>query len=80
MNEYKQFYTSSLFNIKNNIDFLKKTLFINIFTNKDIEIFNKTKDKIVIYNSEINFFNYLDIVKKVIKSGIPIYSDNIKIR
>ena len=80
MNEYKQFYTSSLFNIKNNIDFLKKTLFINIFTNKDIEIFNKTKDKIVIYNSEINFFNYLNIVKKVIQSGIPIYSDNIKIR
>ena len=80
MKDYFQYYTSSIFNIKNNNDFLKKTLFINVFTNKDFEIFNKTKDKIVIYNSEINFFNYLDIVKKVIQSGIPIYSDNIKIR
>ena len=78
--KYKQFYTSSLFNIENNIDFLKKTLFINIFTNKDFDIFNKIKDKIVIYNSELHFFNYLDIIKKVIQSGIPIYSDNIKIR
>ena len=62
MKDYKQYYTSSLFNIKNDIDFTKKTTFINIFTNKDLEIFNKIKDKIVIYNSEIEFFNYLNIV------------------
>ena len=80
MKIYKQYYTSSLFNIKNDIDFTKKTTFVNIFTNQDIEVFNKTKDKIVIYNSEIQFFNNLDIVKKVINSGVKIYSDNIKIR
>lgn len=80
MNEYKQYYTSSLFNIKNNIDFLKKTVFINIFTNEDIEVFNKIKNKIVIYNSEIEFFNYLNIVNKVIENNVKIYSDNIKIR
>ena len=78
--DYKQYYTSSLFNIKNNIDFLKKTLFINIFTNNDLKVFNEINDKIVIYNSELHFFNYLDIVNKVIQSDIPIYSDNIKIR
>ena len=77
---YKQYYTGSLFNIKNNIDFSEKTCFINIFTNEDIEIFNKIKDKIVIYNNDNYFFNYLDIVKKVIDSNIKIYSDNINIR
>ena len=80
MKDYKQYYTSSLFNIKNDIDFTKKTTFINIFTNKDLEIFNKIKDKIVIYNSEIEFFNYLNIVNKVIENNVKIYSDNIKIR
>ena len=80
MKIYTQYYTSSLFNIKNNIDFTKKTTFINIFTNKDIEVFNKIKEKIVIYNSEIHFFNNLDIVKKVIHNRVKIYSDNIKIR
>ena len=80
MKKYNQYYTSSLFNILNNIDYKLKTICINIFTNEDIEIFNKIKDKIVIYNSELHFFNYLDIVKKVIQSGITIYSDNIKIR
>ena len=80
MKIYKQYYTSSLFNIKNDIDFTKKTTFVNIFTNQDIEVFNKIKEKIVIYNSEIQFFNNLDIVKKVINSGVKIYSDNIKIR
>jgi hypothetical protein len=78
--DYNQYYTSSLFNIKNNIDFLKKTTFINVLTNKDLEIFNKIVKKKVIYNSEIHFFNCLDIVKKVIQSGVSIYSDNIKIR
>jgi hypothetical protein len=78
--KYKQYYTSSLFNIKNNIDFLKKTTFINVFTNEDIQVFNKINDKIVIYNSEIHFFNYLDNVKNVIASNVEIYSDNIKIR
>ena len=77
---YKQYYTGSLFNIKNNIDFSEKTCFINIFTNEDIEIFNKIKDKIIIYNNDNYFFNYLDIVKKVIDSNIKIYSDNINIR
>ena len=77
---YKQYYTSSLFNIKNIIDLSKETTFINIFTNNDLKVFNEVKDKIVIYNSELHFFNYLDIVHKIIQSGIPIYSDNIKIR
>ena len=44
--KYKQIYTSSIFNIKNNIDLSKKTVFVNIFTNEDIEIFNKIKDKL----------------------------------
>lgn len=78
--KYKQIYTSSIFNIKNNIDLSKKTVFVNIFTNEDIEIFNKIKDKVIIYNNDIYFFNYLDIVKKVIDSNIKIYSDNINIR
>ena len=78
--DYNQYYTSSLFNIKNNIDYSLKTICINLFTKKDIEIFNKIKNKIVIYNNSLKFFNCLDIVKKVIQSGIPIYSDNIKIR
>ena len=33
-------------------------------------------DKIVIYNSEILFFNHLEFVNQVIKSQIKIYSDN----
>ena len=80
MKDYKQYYTSSLFNINNNIDYSLKTLFINIFTMKDIEVFNKIKDKIVVYNSEKHFFNCLDIVKEIIISKVDIYSDNIKIR
>ena len=80
LEKYKQYYTGSLFNIKNNIDFSKKTIFINIFTNEDYDIFNKIKDKIVIYNYDLHFFNYLSIVNKVIESGVKIYSDNIKIR
>ena len=80
MNKYKQYYTSSLLNIKNIIDFSKKTIFINIFTNKDIEVFNKINDKIIIYNSELHFFNCLDIIKNVIQSNVQIYADNIKIR
>lgn len=58
----------------------QKTIFINIFTNEDIEIFNKIKDKIVIYNNDTYFFNCLDIIKKVIDSNIKIYSDNTNIR
>lgn len=80
MKEYKQYYTSSIFNIKNNIDFLKKTLFINIFTNEDIEVFDKINDKIVIYNSDLHFFNNLNIVNYVITKNVKIYSDSIKIR
>ena len=80
MKKYKQFYTSSLFNIKNNIDYKLETTFINVFTNKDIEAFNKIVVKQVVYNSELHFFNCLDIVNKVITSNIPIYSNNIKIR
>ena len=76
MKKYKQFYTSSLFNIDYNLE----TTFINIFTNEDLEVFNKIVVKQVVYNSELHFFNCLDIVKKVITSNIPIYSDNIKIR
>ena len=72
MKKYKQFYTSSLFNIKNIIDFSKETTFINIFTIEDIEVFNKISKKQVIYNSELHFFNHLNIVNKVITSNIPI--------
>ena len=78
--DYKQYYTSSLFNIKNNIDFSQKTTFINVFTNEDLKIFNKINDKIVIYNNEFHFFNYLNNINKVIQSNIKIYSDNTKIR
>jgi len=78
--DYNQCYTSSIFNINNNIDFSLKTTFINVFTDEDYNIFNKIKDKIVIYNNELNFFNCLKIVDKVIKSDVKIYSDNIKIR
>jgi hypothetical protein len=80
MKKYNQFYTSSLFNIENNIDYNLETTFINVFTNEDIEVFNKIVEKQVIYNSELHFFNYLNIINKVIQSNTPIYSDNIKIR
>jgi len=80
MKKYNQFYTSSLFNIENNIDYNLETTFINVFTNEDIEVFNKIVEKQVIYNSELHFFNCLNIINKVIQSSIPIYSDNIKIR
>lgn len=80
MKLYNQFYTSSLFNIKNNIDYTLKTTFINVFTDDDLKVFNKIKKKQVIYNSKLHFFKYLDIVNKVINSGVKIYSDNFKIR
>ena len=80
MKKYKQYYTSSLFNIKNNINYLLETTFINVFTNEDLEVFNKIKKKQVIYNIDSLFFKYLDVVSKVILTGIPICSDNIKIR
>jgi hypothetical protein len=80
MKEYKQYYTSSIFNIENKIDISQKTTFINIFTNEDLEIFNKINDKIAIYNNEFHFFNYLNNINKVIQSNIKIYSDNTKIR
>jgi hypothetical protein len=78
--KYKQYYISSLFNIDNNIDFSLKTIFINVFTDKDIEIFNKINNKIVIYNNINYFFNYLNNIRKVIQSNTKIYSDNSKIR
>jgi hypothetical protein len=80
MKNYKQFYTSSLFNIENNIDYGLDTTFINVLTVEDLEIFNKIIEKQVIYNVDSLFFKYLNVVSKVIQSGIPIYSDNIKIR
>lgn len=80
MKKYKQFYTSSLFNIGNNIDYGLATTFINVLTVEDLEIFNKIVEKQVIYNVDSLFFKYLDVVNKVIQSGIPIYSDNIRIR
>ena len=78
--KYKQIYTSSIFNIKNKIDISKNTVFINVFTNEDYNLLIKIKNKIIIYNSELHFFNYLEIVKKVILLDIPIYCDNIKIK
>ena len=80
MKKYNQFYTSSLFNIENDIDYELETTFINVFTREDLEVFNKIKEKQVVYNSELHFFNCLDIIKKVIQCGIPIYSDNSRIR
>lgn len=80
MKPYKQYYTSSLFNIENIIDYGLDTTFINVFTNEDLEVFNKIVKKYVIYNNDLYFFNCLDIVSKIIQSGIPIFSDNIKIR
>ena len=80
MKKYNQFYTSSLFNIKNDIDYHLETTFVNVLTDEDFEVFNKIRRKQVIYNSELNFFNSLDVVNKVILTGIPIYSDNIQIR
>ena len=80
MKLYKQYYTSSLFNIKNNINYLLETTFINVFTKEDLEVFNKIRVKQIIYNIDSLFFKYLDVVNKVIGAGIPIYSDNIKIR
>ena len=58
---------------------VKKT-FKNVFTENDLTIFNKNEGKHIIYTNDLHFFNYLDIVNKVIQSGIPIYSDNIRIR
>ena len=80
MKNYKQFYTSSLFNIENIIDYGLETTFVNVLTDKDLEVFNKIGVKQVIYNIDSLFFNHLDIVNKIIRTGIPIYSDNIQIR
>ena len=80
MKNYKQYYTSSIFNIKNNIDYGLDTTFVNVLTEEDFEVFNKIVKKQVIYNVDSLFFKYLDVVNKIILSGIPIYSDNIRIR
>jgi len=80
MKNYKQFYTSSIFNIVNTIDYGLETTFVNVLTEEDLEVFNKIGVKQVIYNIDTLFFKYLDIVGKVIGAGIPIYSDNIRIR
>lgn len=80
MKNYKQYYTSSLFNIKNNINYLLETTFINVLTDKDFNVFNKIGVKQVIYNIDCLFFKHLNVVSKVIQSNIPIYSDNIRIR
>jgi len=80
MKKYKQFYTSSLFNIVNTIDYGLETTLVNVLTDEDFEVFNKIAAKQVIYNVDTLFFKHLDIVGKVIGAGIPIYSDNIRIR
>lgn len=80
MKPYKQFYTSSLFNIVNTIDYGLETTFVNVLTEEDLEVFNKIEVKQVIYNVDVLFFKHLDVVGKVIGAGIPIYSDNIRIR
>ena len=79
MEKYNQFYTSSLFSIENNINYKLKTIFINVFTDEDLEVFNKIVEKQVIYNSILHFFNCLNIVNRIIKTNVSIYSDNIKI-
>ena len=80
MKKYKQNYTSSLFNIKNEIDYGLETTFVNVLTDEDLEVFNKIGVKQVIYNADSLFFKHLDVVSKVIQRNIPIYSDNIRIR
>jgi len=80
MKKYNQIYTSSLFNIENNIEYNLETTFINVFTNEDLEVFNKIGKKQIVYNIECLFFKYLDVVNNIIQSNIPIYSDNIGIR
>ena len=57
-----------------------KKIFKNVMTDNDLNIFNKNGGRIIVYNDDLCFFNCLDIVDKVIQSGIPIYSDNIRIR
>jgi len=80
MKKYKQYYSSSLFNIVNTIDYGLETTFVNVLTEEDLEVFNKIGVKQVIYNIDSLFFKHLDVVNKVIRTGIPIYSDNIRIR
>jgi len=80
MKNYKQYYTSSLFNIENIIDYELETTFVNVLTDEDLEVFNKIEKKQLIYNIDSLFFKYLDVVNKVIQSDIPIYSNNIRIR
>jgi hypothetical protein len=80
MKNYKQYYTSSLFNIENIIDYELETTFVNVLTDEDLEVFNKIEKKQLIYNIDSLFFKHLDVVSKVIQSDIPIYSDNIRIR
>ena len=72
MEKYYEYYNKNKTNLKK--------IFSNIFTENEFKIFNKIGGKRIIYNNDLHFFNYLDIVNKVIQSGIPIYSDNIRIR
>lgn len=80
MKNYKQFYTSSLFNIVNTIDYRLETTFVNVLTEEDLEVFNKIGVKQVVYNIDSLFFKHLDVVRRIIGAGIPIYSDNIRVR
>lgn len=80
MKNYYQYYTSSLFNIENIIDYGLETTFVNVLTEEDLEVFNKIGVKQVIYNVDTLFFKHLYVVNKIIRTGIPIYSDNIRIR
>jgi len=80
MKNYKQFYTTSILKIKNEIDYGLETTFVNVLTDEDFEVFNKIGVKQVIYNVDTLFFKHLDVVGKVIGTGIPIYSDNIRVR
>ena len=85
MKNYKQFYTSSILKIKNEkikneIDYGLETTFVNVLTDEDLEVFNKIVVKQVIYNKDRLFFKYLNVVDKVIGAGIPIYSNNFRIR
>ena len=52
MKKYNQFYTSSLFNIENDIDYELETTFINVFTREDLEVFNKIKE--IKHESDLN--------------------------
>ena len=65
MKKYKQYYTSSLFNIVNTIDYRLETTFVNVLTDEDLEVFNKIGVKQVIYNVD-TFEELFELIKDLL--------------